>query len=298
MFKKLVAIEPVNLVSQAEEELRGYAGEITLYEDVPSGDEEIIRRIGDADAVLVSYTSRISRYVIESCPSIRYIGMCCSLYDEKSANVDIARCREKGIVVLGVKDYGDNGVIEFGVSELIRLLHGFGEHQWRERPTELTGQKVGIIGLGTTGALMAHALQYFGADVHYYSRRRKPEEEARGLQYLPLDELLQQMDIISTHLNKNTILLHEREFGLMGDGKILLNTAIGPSFDVTALKDWLQKNKNSYYICDDVAMGGYEAELAGVDHVLYTPKSSGAGVQCTQRLSEKVVENVKKFLEM
>ena len=78
MFKKLVAIEPVNLVSQAEEELRGYAGEITLYEDVPSGDEEIIRRIGDADAVLVSYTSRISRYVIESCPSIRYIGMCCS----------------------------------------------------------------------------------------------------------------------------------------------------------------------------------------------------------------------------
>ena len=74
MFKKLVAIEPVNLVSQAEEELRGYAGEITLYEDVPSGDEEIIRRIGDADAVLVSYTSRISRYVIESCPSIRYIG--------------------------------------------------------------------------------------------------------------------------------------------------------------------------------------------------------------------------------
>ena len=79
MFKKLVAIEPVNLVSQAEEELRGYAGEITLYEDVPSGDEEIIRRIGDADAVLVSYTSRISRCVIESCPSIRYIGMCCSL---------------------------------------------------------------------------------------------------------------------------------------------------------------------------------------------------------------------------
>lgn len=33
----------MNLVSQAEEELRGYAGEITLYEDVPSGDEEIIR---------------------------------------------------------------------------------------------------------------------------------------------------------------------------------------------------------------------------------------------------------------
>ena len=104
MFKKLVAIEPVNLVSQAEEELRGYAGEITLYEDVPSGDEEIIRRIGDADAVLVSYTSRISRYVIESCPSIRYIGMCCSLYSEESANVDIACATSPSFMPLARKN--------------------------------------------------------------------------------------------------------------------------------------------------------------------------------------------------
>lgn len=66
MFKKLVAIEPVSLIPSAEEELHRYAGEITLHEDVPSGDGEIIRRIGDADAVLVSYTSRISRHVIES----------------------------------------------------------------------------------------------------------------------------------------------------------------------------------------------------------------------------------------
>ena len=107
MFKKLVAIEPVSLIPSAEEELHRYAGEITLHEDVPSGDGEIIRRIGDADAVLVSYTSRISRHVIESCPSIRYIGMCCSLYSEESANVDIACARERGITVLGIRDYGD-----------------------------------------------------------------------------------------------------------------------------------------------------------------------------------------------
>lgn len=96
MFKKLVAIEPVSLIPSAEEELHRYAGEITLHEDVPSGDGEIIRRIGDADAVLVSYTSRISRHVIESCPSIRYIGMCCSLYSEESANVDIACAQGTG----------------------------------------------------------------------------------------------------------------------------------------------------------------------------------------------------------
>ena len=38
--------------------------------------------------------------------------------------------------------------------------------------------KVGIVGLGTTGLVIAHALQYFGSDLYYYSRTRKPEEEA------------------------------------------------------------------------------------------------------------------------
>lgn len=109
MFKKIVAIEPVNLVPKAEEELRRYAGEVKIYEDIPGDDQEIIRRIGDADSVLVSYTSRISAHVIESCPSIRYIGMCCSLYSEESANVDIACARSRGITVLGIRDYGDRG---------------------------------------------------------------------------------------------------------------------------------------------------------------------------------------------
>ena len=58
MFKKLVAIEPVSLVESAEKELLSYAETVKLYEDIPQDDEEIIRRIGNADAVLVSYTSR------------------------------------------------------------------------------------------------------------------------------------------------------------------------------------------------------------------------------------------------
>lgn len=93
MFKKLVAIEPVNLIPSAEEALHRYAREVVLFGDVPKDDAEIIRRIGDADAVLLSYTSRIDQAVIDACPAIRYIGMCCSLYSEASANVDIAYAR-------------------------------------------------------------------------------------------------------------------------------------------------------------------------------------------------------------
>ena len=79
MFKKIVAIEPVNLIPAVRQKLREYAAEVILFEDIPVDNAEIIRRIGDADAVLLSYTSRIDREVLAACPGIRYIGMCCSL---------------------------------------------------------------------------------------------------------------------------------------------------------------------------------------------------------------------------
>ena len=130
MFQKLVAIEPVSLIPSAEEALHQYAREVVLFRDVPADADEIVRRIGDADAVLLSYTSRMGRDVIARCPDLRYIGMCCSLYSEKSANVDIAFAREKGIRVLGIRDYGDRGVVEYVLHELTGLLHS-GTSRWR-----------------------------------------------------------------------------------------------------------------------------------------------------------------------
>ena len=53
MFEKLVAIEPVSLIPSAEEELHRYAKEVVLYRDVPASDDEMVRRIGVADAVLL-----------------------------------------------------------------------------------------------------------------------------------------------------------------------------------------------------------------------------------------------------
>ena len=75
-FRKIVAIEDVLINDAAKERLQGLAEEVEMHYDMPDSDEEIIRRIGDADGVLVSFKTKISRNVIESCPNIRYIGMC------------------------------------------------------------------------------------------------------------------------------------------------------------------------------------------------------------------------------
>ena len=78
MFQKLVAIEPVSLVLSAEKTLYSFADEVVMYSDIPAGDNEIIARIGDADAVLLSYTSQINRYILERRSEERRVGKECT----------------------------------------------------------------------------------------------------------------------------------------------------------------------------------------------------------------------------
>lgn len=296
MFRKLVAIEPVSLVPKAEEELFTYAKEVVMFDDVPEGDDEIIERIGDADAVLLSYTSKINRYVFECCPTIRYVGMCCSLYSKESANVDIAYAEEHGIEVRGIRDYGDRGVVEYAVCELVRFLHGYNRPMWKDMPVEITELKIGIVGMGVTGSMIAEAMQFMGANVSYYSRSRKTAYEERGMDYLPLLDLLRQNDVVFTCLNKNVILFHEEEFRALGNGKILFNTSIGPAFETEELKKWLNSGKN-YFACDTQgAIGDLTGELEKHPKVFCVNYSAGRTKQAFELLSTKVLNNIKNYL--
>ncbi len=297
MFEKLVAIEPVSLIPAAEQELHQYAREVVLYSDIPSSDDEIVRRIGDADAVLLSYTSRMGKNVIERCPNIRYIGMCCSLYSEESANVDIAYARTRGIKVLGIRDYGDRGVVEYVLHELTGILHGFGMPMLRDEPVEITGLKAGIVGLGVSGRMIADALQFMGADISYYSRTHKPDAEAAGMTYKPLEQLLAESEAVFTCLNKNVLLLGREEFAQLGAGKVLFNTSIGPGFDPAALEAWLNL-PGTHYFCDTRAAAGSVSEgFFDRENVHCQNVSAGRTKQAFVLLSQKVLANIRTALE-
>lgn len=296
-FKKLVAIEPVSLIPEAEKELYQYAEEVVFYPGIPGSEEEIIKRIGDADGVLVSYTSRIPGEVMKACPSIRYIGMCCSLYSEESANVDIAWARKQGIQVLGIRDYGDRGVVEYVLHQLIGFLHGFGRPMWKDEPVEITGLKVGIAGLGVSGRMIGEALQFMGAEVSYYSRSRKEDAEAAGMAYKPLKSLLRDSQVVFTCLNKNVLLLQEEEFNALGDGKVLFNTSIGPGFDSAALEKWVRREGN-YFFCDTkAAAGDVSGDFFDLTQVSCPGISAGRTKKAFVLLSQKVLANIRTFLE-
>lgn len=297
MFRKLTAIEPVSLVPWAEKELSRYAREVVLFEDIPADNAEIIRRIGDSDAALLSYTSRIDKEVIAACPNLRYIGMCCSLYSEESANVDIAFARQQGICVKGIRDYGDRGVVEYVLHELTGLLHGFDLPRLHTEAEEIYGLQVGVVGLGTSGRMIARVLQFLGADIRYYARAPKVDAEAEGMRYTPLPELLRESQVVFTCLNKNVLLLGEEEFAALGDGKVLFNTSIGPGFDSAAMERWVRREGN-WFFCDTAAAAGpVSEEFFRLPRVVCRNVSAGRTRQAFELLSEKVLDNIRTFLQ-
>lgn len=296
MFRKIVAIEPTHMTPKAEEALRSVAADVVLFRDVPETDREVAERIGDADAVLLSFTARISGDVIAQCPNVRYIGMCCSLYSPESANVDIAAAKKRGITVTGIRDYGDEGVAEYVVCELVRCLHGFGdERAWFGRPREITGLRVGVLGLGRSGGVIADALRFFGARVSYFARTRKEgAERERGYRWEELDELLENSQVVCCCLNRNTVLLHKHEFEVLGSHKILFNTGLSPAWDEEPFLEWL--GGDNLCCCDSVgALGG--SHLLENRNVRCMQATSGITEQCFERLSTKVLENIRCFLE-
>ena len=302
MFRKLVMIGPVGLEPWAEVELNKYAHRIVRYDDIPADAAQIVSRIGDADAVLLSYTSSLSADLLAQCPEIKYIGMCCSLYSPASANVDITYATQQGITVTGIRDYGDEGVVEYVISELVRRLHGFGTDghgepivPWEGTPREITGLKVGIVGLGKLGGMIADALSFFGAHITYFSRSEKSEAKAKGYRFRNLDDLLAENEVVVSCLNKNTVLIFEDQFKRMGNNKILFNVGLSPAWDKVAFDAWIERNNLAY--CDSAGALGNDALLAH-PNVHCMGVSSGRTRQAFGRLSQKVLANIEEYLKM
>ncbi len=292
-FKKIVAIEPVSLIPEYEEKLKTLADEVVMFGDIPTDDNEIAARIGDADCVLLSYTSRLTAEAMAQCPNIKYVGMCCSLYSPESANVDIRYAEAHGIKVTGIRDYGDEGVVEYVVSELVRCLHGFGQPSWEDMPREITGLKVGVVGLGKSGGMIADAMKFFGAEIAYFARGEKQAAAEKGYRFMPLQDLMEWSDVVFCCLNKNTVLLHEEEFRRLGKHKILFNTGLSPAWDEAPFLKWLEGDNLCY--CDTLgALGG--EQLLAHPHVRCVNVSTGRTSQAFVRLSQKVLANVEEYL--
>ena len=295
-FRKLVEAGPIGLQPWAEEKLSDYADEIIRFETLPESEKELVKRIGDADAVLVRTLPLVPASVLSECKSLKYVGMCCSLYSKESANVDIDWAEKHGITVYGIRDYGDKGVTEFVVYALVRILHGYDWPMWRKRPKEITGLRIGFVGFGTSGQMTARLLKAMGADITYYARSVKEECEKEGMHYIPLHTLLENSEIVITCLNKGVILLNEEEFRILGNGKIMINTSIGPASDMAALKNWILNDSNIFISDTAGGVGEIYQEVKDRKNVLCPDVSAGMTEEAYDLMSKKVLDNIEKML--
>jgi len=296
-FQKITLIDSCGLTQSVLDQIIGLSKEpIVIFNDIPANDIEIRERIADSECVLVSWRTKVNAQVIQASPNLKYFGMCCSLYDEKAANVDIVQARKQGIVVKGVRDYGDDGTLEFIFAELIYLMKGLGNHHWKTQNRELRGKSMGIIGMGTLGTMVARTAKHFGMNVFYFNRSRKPELEAEGFAFLPLNELVATCDVISTHLPKNSEVLGETEFRNKKPNSILVNTSIGLTFDKDAFLNWISSDPTSFAIFDAPGVGEHYDEFSKFPNIILSDRSSGFTLEAQSRLSEKVLANILNFL--
>jgi len=149
--------------------------------------------------------------------------------------------------------------------------------------------------MGTTGQMVTDRLQAFGAQVNYFSRSRKSHLEQKGIHYRPLNELLESTEIISLHLPKNTTILSREEFARFGNGKILINTSLGLTFDKPAFESWIS-NPTNYAIFDGDGIGEYKKEFDQFENIISTEVVSGWTMEAQERLSMKALDNLIAFV--
>ncbi len=283
-------IDYLNLSETTKTEIQGYSVAKVIFQDKNSVSEnETILRIGDADGVLGSWNSIITKRILDLCLNIKYIGIC----GTSITNIDVDEIKRRGIVLKNVVDYGDEATAEFIFAQLLILFRGFGKYQWDSvMPAELNGKSIGIVGLGAVGRQIARLALGFNMKVSYFSRTRRPEWEAKGLIFKDLDDLLSSCDIITIHVPRNTMVLGKHEFELIKEGSILVNTAIGTVFDLDSFISWIKKGTNFFIIDDQI----YIDQIRNLPNVIALSITGGKTKESIERLVKKIIENIKTSL--
>lgn len=209
-----------------------------------------IERAKAADVIMIA-NMPLKGEVISACPELKFIDVAFTGVD----HVDLDACRAKGVKVSNAAGYSNQAVAELVICMALSLLRNVPQVEARCRAgqtkdglvgCELQGKTVGIVGVGAIGRRTAELFHAFGCRVLGNKRHVKGDEPS-FIQFVSLDELLAQSDLVSLHcpLNESSKgLIGKENIAKMKQGALLINAARGPVVDSQALADAL----NSGYL--------------------------------------------------
>ena len=232
----------------------------------PNLNSETVDLATGFEAVCVFVNDRLDANIINTLhkKGIRLIALRCAGYD----NVDLDAAQELGMVVVRVPAYSPYAVAEHAIALILTLNRKIHRAYNRAREGnfalngllgfDLHGRTVGIIGTGKIGRLAGKILHGFGCRVLAYDLYPNEEFAHNYGEYVALEKLLQQSDIISLHcpLTEQTHhLIDDKAISIMKTGVMLVNTSRGGLIDTQAVIKGL-KSKQIGYLALDV----YEQE--------------------------------------
>lgn len=251
---KIVAVEPIGITSEKAQEMKAIFklqnADFEVYPDRQESPEILRERMRDADAVIVSNIP-IRKEILSECPKLKILMVAFTGLD----HIDLEYCCQNNIVVRNAAGYATTAVAELAVGLMLDSYRRLtvldaATRQCGTRNNflgrQLKGKVVGIVGTGAIGRETARLLLAFGCKVVAWSRTQREELSGMGIQYLPLEDLMRQADIVSLHLplTEQTHHIISREMlALCKPTALIVNTARGNVVDIDALAEMLENGK-------------------------------------------------------
>jgi lactate dehydrogenase-like 2-hydroxyacid dehydrogenase len=210
-------------------------------EDRTFSADEIVAMSGKVDAILPCHSERFDASTVARLSDrVKIIAN----HSVGVDHCDLAALKSRGIVVTNTPDVLSDATAEIAMLLLLGAARRAAEGDMLVRSgnwtswspsfmvgTQVTGKRIGIIGMGRVGQVMAKRCRGFGMEVHYHNRSRLPESLEQGAIYHEsLDTLLPLSDFLSLHCPatpESTGLMNAARLAQLPKGAILVNTARG-----------------------------------------------------------------------
>ena len=275
--------------------------------------DEVSEMIPDYDVLCSMFDFPVDKALIDRATNLQLVANYAVGYN----NIDVAYALSKGLTIANTPDpvTAPTANLALGlmldtarrITECDRKLRTMGKSMkvgvLENLGVSITGQTLGIIGLGRIGKALCKRARACGMNVIYNNRRPLyiEEETKLGASLVSMEELLAQSDFVSLNLPYNQETYHiigEAELKQMKPSAILINTGRGPLVDEHALVKALQDGTIHGAGLDVFEFGDYPLpELLELDNVVLTPHIGTQTMDARIAMARAVANNVIGFLE-
>lgn len=283
---------------------------IINWEDGLSSADDIVEMSARVDAMIPCHSEHFTAEVAARLnPRLKIIAN----HSVGTDHCDIAALKAHGITVTNTPDVLNDATAEIAMLLMLgaarravegdRIVRSGTWDSWSPAfmvGKQVTGARLGIIGMGRVGQSFATKARGFGMDIHYFNRSRLDAEKEQGATYHDtIESLLGVSDFLSLHCpaTPQTVgLMTADRFSMLPDGAIMVNTARGALVDETALMAALDSGKLSAagLDCFFTEPGGNPA-LATYDNVFMLPHIGSATVKTRDAMGYRALDNLDAF---